>query len=47
MLPTIPGGSPPPAYAPSLLDTPVVQSHQPILPPPGYHRGYCRSQRDP
>ena len=27
MFPTIPGGSPPPAYAPLFLDTPVVQSY--------------------
>ena len=34
-VPNYPGGSPPPAYAPLLLDTPVIESHQPILPPPG------------
>ena len=34
MFPTIPRGSPPPAYAPLLLDTPV-QSQPSIYPPPG------------
>jgi hypothetical protein len=36
MFPTIPGGSPPPAYAPLLLDTPqAVQSQPRIYPPSG------------